>query len=297
MITSMTGFAATTLTLSDDKGSQTQLSLMLKSLNSRFFEAHCKLPYALSHLETECIKLFKEKLHRGSVVLSIQANNPAIFKGPAQPELSIVKSYLNACNTIQNKFDISGTLTISDIITLPNIFAIEEQTVDETIKKKILDAIKQLLETLINARIAEGNALKKDLERRIAVMQQHINTIEKQAQSVMEKRKKEIMERLATLENNTDELTESQRNTLYFELDKIDIHEEIVRFQNHLENFTKQVHSSEIEKGRRLDFILQELAREINTIAAKCNDSQISAEAVNIKVEIEKAREQVQNIV
>jgi uncharacterized protein (TIGR00255 family) len=121
--------------------------------------------------------------------------------------------------------------------------------------------------------------------------------LEKSASHVMQAKKEKITARLTTLDTSNQEMSDAQRNALYFELDKIDIHEEIVRFKSHLETFTKALHTKELEKGRRLDFILQEMAREINTITSKCSDAEISAHAINIKVELEKAREQVQNIV
>ena len=100
-------------------------------------------------------------------------------------------------------------------------------------------------------------------------------------------------------EIGTDEsmLAEAQKNTLYTTLDKIDIHEEIIRFKSHLHNLAQGITTDEVEKGKRLDFTLQELGREINTITAKCSDATISTHAINIKVEIEKIREQIQNIV
>ena len=113
----------------------------------------------------------------------------------------------------------------------------------------------------------------------------------------MVSQKQKINEALAELENDTSKFAEMQKNALYAILDKIDVHEEIVRFKNHLKTLLASLESSDIEKGKRIDFILQELSREINTITAKCSDATISSHAINIKVELEKAREQTQNIV
>ena len=297
MVISMTGFASKTLGLTSKDGSHTNLSIIIKSFNTRFFETNFKLPYALTHIETDLIKLFKEKLRRGYIQCIVQVSNPAVFKGPVEVDTAIVKSYLFACQKIQKECDIPGTLTIAELIRLPNIFSIEEQTIDKQTQQLFFEAIEQLLDKLLQARKLEGAALQKDLEERINIMEQEISKIETFAQKIMQERKKEITQRLAHLDKTSKELAETQRNTLYFELDKIDIHEEIVRFKNHLKTFKNHLMSTEQEKGRRLDFILQELNRETNTIAAKCGDSEISSLAINIKVELEKAREQVQNIV
>lgn len=297
MIVSMTGFASTTLIITDKQGSQSQVILNLKSLNSRYFEATCKLPPALSHLENDLIKLLKKKLHRGHIVLLLQINNPNLFKGSVQADTGIVKSYLKAIGEIQKDCNIPGTLVIQDIIELPNIFIAEEKTIDEETKRIILDAINQVIEQLIKMRTVEGAALEKDLIKRVDLMQHNMDNIEKTYEILMEKKKEEVNQRLSEVTEHSEDIAEMQRAAMYLELDKMDIHEEIVRFKNHLETFKKTIAAAEEEKGRRLDFILQELARETNTIAAKCGDAEISSCAINIKVEIEKAREQVQNIV
>lgn len=292
----MTGFATKSLTLTGPDGSQATLSLMLKSLNGRYFEAHCKLPFALTHLETECIKIFKQKLRRGSIQFVVQISNPMVFKGLIHADLPTVKSYLAATETIQKECSVPGTLTIADLIKLPNLFTSAEQPLDKDKQTLILHAIQELTDALLEVRKKEGVALLADLQNRVSALEKNIDQIEKRAKVVMDERKKQISEQLAKIETDSD-LAESQRNALYLELDRIDLHEEIVRFKSHLETFNAALLSDLPEKGRRLDFILQELNRETNTIAAKCADAEISSLAINIKVEVEKAREQVQNIV
>ena len=129
-------------------------------------------------------------------------------------------------------------------------------------------------------------------------MQKEIDLIEKNAAILMEKKKKEVAELLKKIEaEENTEKPDARKNSLYASLDKIDVHEEIVRFKSHLKNLSMQLDSTIIEKGKRLDFTLQELAREINTLTSKCSDADLSTQAINIKVELEKAREQAQNIV
>lgn len=294
---SMTGYAIKTLLLVAKDSTQTHITLSLKSLNSRYFEVNCKLPVALQFFETELVKLFKKKLHRGTITFSIQTSNPNIFKGSVLPDLMLTKSYVRAIDAIKKETNLSGDITIADLINLPNVFIIEETILDEGLKNEISKYINDLVDQLITERAAEGAVLLKDIELRIAVIQPAIKQIEESAETLMQTRKQEINKQLSTLTKERSELVDAQRAALYFELDKIDIHEEIIRFQNHLKNFSTQLHGKETEKGRRLDFICQELSREINTIAAKCADSNISALAINVKVELEKIREQIQNVV
>jgi uncharacterized protein (TIGR00255 family) len=113
----------------------------------------------------------------------------------------------------------------------------------------------------------------------------------------MVQQKQKVTDALLEFEKDPSSLAEMQKNALYVVLDKIDVHEEIVRFKNHIQTLQNSLISKDIEKGKRIDFILQELSREINTITAKCSDGTISSHAINIKVELEKAREQTQNVV
>ncbi len=293
----MTGFAIKTMLLTTPNKGRTHVTMSLKSLNSRFFEVVCKLPSAFSFLETDFIKLFKKKLHRGHVIFIVQLENSNVFRQSVQPDIKLVDSYLDALKQIKRETAISGDVTVSDILTLSNIFISEETGLDETTKQKIIEEVEALVDQLVQERLREGNELLKDLQQRIIVITKEMTQIEKEAEVLMHKRKEEITAKLNELEKFPPEVKESQRAALFLELDKIDIHEEVTRFKNHLQNFVRNLVTNEIEKGRRLDFILQELSREINTIAAKCSDSAISSHAINIKVELEKAREQVQNIV
>lgn len=297
MVVSMTGFALKNIELSKADGSTVLLTMSLKSLNSRFFETTCKFPLALQYLELEFIRKLKDRLLRGHVTVLINAQNPHSFRGPVQAESTIAASYLKAIQAIKKTTGVAGEVQLHDLIGLPNVFTFEEQSADESFRLPILQALDQLIDELIKVRVAEGKNLLRDLEQRFDVITQEMVVLEKEAHTMMEERKSKITARMGTIDQHNQELADSQRNALYFELDKIDIHEEIIRFKSHLTTFDKTIHLAENEKGRRLDFILQEMAREINTITAKCSDAQISAHAINIKVELEKAREQVQNIV
>ncbi|HEX2977924.1 MAG TPA: YicC/YloC family endoribonuclease [Candidatus Babeliales bacterium] len=297
MVVSMTGFALKNIQLKKADGSTVLLTMSVKSLNSRFFETTCKMPNALQFLELEFIKQLKEHLIRGHVTLLIHAMSANSFKGPVQVDMPTVKSYLNALELIKKSTKIEGEPMLSDIVSLPNIFTFEEQTADESLRTPIMQALADLIAQLDKTREVEGAALLKDLEKRMQNSHAEMAILEKEAAIFMKAKKEKTTARLATLDTSNQEMADSQRNALYFELDKIDINEEIVRFKSHMTTFLKTVHAPEIEKGRRLDFILQEMAREINTITSKCSDAAISTHAINIKVELEKAREQVQNIV
>lgn len=296
MIRSMTGFATKSLMLTIHE-SKVPTTVSIKSLNSRYFDSNCKLPYPLANLETEFIKLFKTKLHRGSITFTIHLANPNAFKGSVEPSINTLKSYLNALDTIKKTFAIEGTLSIANVLLLPNIFVTEEQELDEKTKSILFETTNQMITELIAMQSKEGEALKKDIIERIGIIDKEIKAIEIAFEALMITQKQKVSEALAEFENDVSKFAEMQKNAVYAVLDKIDVHEEIVRFKNHLKTLFASLESKDIEKGKRIDFILQELSREINTITAKCSDGTISSHAINIKVELEKAREQTQNIV
>jgi uncharacterized protein (TIGR00255 family) len=298
MVHSMTGFSAKTLVIFPDKDHQVNLSISIKSLNSRFFETTCKMPFAFSNFETDFVKMLKAKLHRGHIYFTVHASSQHLVSCTIQPAFDIIRGYLEAVQAIKKEFNLNGELTIHELMRLPNTFNVEEKEIDdERSKKMIFDAVEQLINEVIEARKKEGALLKKDLEQRMTNVQLEIHAIEQAYNTLMEQQKALISQELGGLDTLSDEVAEPRRQVLYATLDKIDIHEEIVRFKSHLGNFVMNLASQTIEKGKRLDFILQELAREVNTIAAKCSDSTIGSFAINIKVDLEKAREQVQNIV
>lgn len=296
MIRSMTGFATKSFILTVNE-SKIPINMNLKSLNSRYFDVNCKLPYPLTNLETEFVKLFKSKLFRGSITFTIHLGNPNAFKGAIEPSIPTLKNYFTALETIKKTFAVEGTLSIANVLMLPNIFIAEELELDSQSKSLIFETANQLIDDLIATEIKEGQALKKDIFNRMTIIEKEMQGIEIAFETHMITQKQKVNEAIAGLESDASKFAEMQKNALYVVLDKIDVHEEIVRFKNHLKTLHTSLESADIEKGKRIDFILQELSREINTITAKCADAIISAHAINIKVELEKAREQTQNIV
>ena len=304
MVISMTGFGSSIISLpiidTGTGSTQTmQVSLTLKTLNSRFFEVNCRLPTSLSFLETELIRYFKNELNRGTVQFTIYMSSPSLLTGVVEPALSTIEGYLTALTTIQKKFSLKGTIEIGDFMHLPNIF----ETKDTPLEKETVDllwtAIHSLTKKCQDSRIQEGASLSKDLNERIAAMTQLHAELAPRAKEFMEHKKKQLIENLrAVLVDVSSELTaESQISAIYNQLERIDIHEELVRFSTHLDSLSTVLASPDISKGKKIDFILQELFRETNTIASKCSDAHISSLAISIKVELEKARKQAQNLV
>ena len=298
MILSMTGFATTTSTIKQQSGESLDISNTIKTLNERYVDVNCRLPHILSHLEPAIIKYLKKELLRGTIYVNVQVANPSALKTNLLMSLSLINNYLDALNRAQKQFNIAGSTTVSDLIHLPHIFEFPDTPIDEKTSKQILDAIHTLTAQVISVRKQEGATLKKDIETRIKQIKTHYQALKKQAKLAFDTRKKTLLAQLkALLKEAPNEIRDQALQSLYIQLGKYDINEELVRFEAHIDNLQKTINTKTIEKGKKIDFITQELFRVINTLAAKANNAKVSNLAISIKLEIEKIREQGQNIV
>ena len=296
MLTSMTGFGAKTIEIPLKKGGSITVGIEIKSLNSRFFEATCKLPSNLGHTEVDIINLCKKKLVRGRVFLNVRLSGDTALLETLVPAYSAVEGYLEVAKTIKKKYKTSGELSISDLINLPNIFTFEKEALTTKEEALILDAVDAALDALHKVRVVEGKTLMQELEAIFKACQKNITKIETLSKKLIEEQKKMVAKAVASAEKG-DEQARIKLEELYAGLNRMDIAEEISRFSSHLTSVSDLLKLKQLDKGRRFDFILQELLRETNTVASKCSNFAISSCAVDIKVDLEKVREQVQNIV
>lgn len=301
MLLSMTGFATKTIHLPIGDEMVT-VTINLKSLNSRFFEASCKMPHTLAYLENIMVKKFKAALHRGNISCVIHLSSLAPLSGAVHPSLKTVEQYLKSVKeiygTFGDKYNLGADLGIRDLIQLPYIFEQPDEPVARKTTELLLNKIDLLIKELVKERSKEGTALRKDLEKRIKATKILVAKIEKRFKRAAIERKQHLTKNaLSMLKNVSDEAKEHYMQQIYTQLDKTDIHEEVIRIKTHIKNLQSCIIARNQEKGKKIDFVLQELFREVNTIAAKCSDSQLSGFAINLKVELEKSREQAQNIV
>ena len=301
MLLSMTGFVSRVIELPVKDG-LVSFTVNLKSLNSRFFEVTYKIPHQFSHIEHVLHKNLKAKLVRGTVLCSIYVAQPSSLHIPLQLSLKAVENYLQSAQTIienfQSRYHFNTELSIKDIMQCSHIFTNADNLLDGELAAFLVQKLDLLIDELRDERIKEGLVLSQDLKNRIASIVPVFEKLAIKTELVIKERKEKLIAHAQVLlKNSSDESKDSQMQLVYTQIEKMGIHEELVRFKNHIENFKQCLEDENIEKGKKLDFILQELFREINTIAAKCADSDLSNFAIAIKVELEKAREQVQNIV
>lgn len=302
MTQSMTGFSSKIVEISVSKTEKLSLSLHLKALNSRYFETTCKLPYFLNHGEVGIHRILKKKLERGHIYLVVKVQQDPT-RHVSIPSEKTIKQYLTAIHQIQKICKITEPVSLSTILSLPNVFQIEEEMLDGGAEDQILQIIESLADDLILTRKSEGIVLAKDVTFHIKSMLKKLQDVSKKSLKLSKEKKEALSVVLEKLQKDSDVAIsvercalEATKSVLLVELEKIDINEEIVRATSHAKNILLLIGNKELSKGKKLDFTLQELNREINTIASKCSDSAISSLTIDMKSDIEKAREQVQNI-
>ncbi len=298
----MTGFASKIVEIPISKTEKLSLSLHLKALNSRYFETTCKLPHLLNHCEIAIHRILKKKLERGHIYLMIKVQHDAT-RHVIIPSKTTIEEYLTAIHQIQTMCKIKEPISLSTILQLPNIFQIEEETVQGSTEEKVLKAIENLTNDLIATRVSEGKVLSSDILSHMKEILKKLQSVSKTSLQVCKEKKEALDVLILKLQKvSADEVSvekcmfDNQKAVLLAELEKIDIHEEVVRANAHAKNIVDLLKDKNLSKGKKLDFTLQELNREINTIASKCSHSAISSLTIDMKTDIEKAREQAQNI-
>ena len=283
MLHSMTGFGKSSIT--SEIG---DTLIEIKSLNSKTFDLNLNTHVFYKSLENEIRSLISSKLRRGKVELklSLSSDEPTSYLNK-----NIIENYVKDLKSVV-KLDDNELLKIA--VKLPEAFTKYSLEISETQKKNILLKIENACLELIKFRIQEGNALESDLLHQISCIENHLSEI----CNLSTKRKEEIKEKLS---NNLNELNIEINNDrfeqeLIYYLEKLDINEEIVRLENHLNFFKASIKSEDITKGKKLNFISQEIGREINTIGSKANHSLIQKHVVEMKDSLEKIKEQLLNV-
>jgi uncharacterized protein (TIGR00255 family) len=281
---SMTGFGKTE-TQWEDKN----LSIEIRSLNSKNADINLRTPSYLREMDTEIRKRIAKQLHRGKIDLNIFIE----FNGqnaPSTINTAVVKSYMDQLKTIS---DGSESEMMAIAMRLPDTLSSERETLQETEKEAVYTLIGQVLKDIENYRTDEGNALEKDFKKRLELIENHLQAVIKIDPERNEKIEQKLRSALEDLKIEIDANRFEQE--LIFYLEKFDITEEKVRLKNHLDYF-KEVMNNDFPNGKKLGFIAQELGREINTIGSKANHAELQKIVVQMKDELEKIKEQLLNV-
>lgn len=288
---SMTGYGKCMYT--DDT---CKIVVEIKSVNSRYLELVNKIPRSLNYFEDSIRKSISEKIKRGRVETFIQLDSYSQDTIHFMDE-KMALYYKNVFDEIEKKTGIKNDMAMSNYINLPNILN-KNESIDDSLQEKILNTLKTAIQSLNIMRENEGNKIAKDLKIRADLLREHTKTLEGYTKdiekSVFEKLQKKITEMTSQLGVEADNSKIIEQAAFY--ADKMNVTEEIVRLYSHIEQLSEFLQEDSVEIGKKIDFLLQEMNREINTVGSKSQKSEIISLVVDIKSEIEKIREQIQNI-
>lgn len=291
MIKSMTGFGRCEMTDEVRK-----ISVEIKSVNHRYLEAGIKMPKKLNVFEARIREVIKKYIHRGKVDIYITYEDYAESRVSLKYNADIADEYMNIFDKMSRQFELRNDITIAQLSRYPEVISTEEAGADEEeIWNFISSAVEGACRQMLTARITEGEHLKEDLIGKLDNMLSLVAFIEERSPMIMSEYRNKLMDKVNEILGDTsiDENRIATEVVIY--ADKICVDEETVRLKSHIDH-AKQCLEEDGGIGRKLDFIAQEMNREANTILSKANDLQISNKAIDLKTEIEKVREQIQNI-
>ncbi len=273
-----------------------ELTIELKSVNNRFLDIGMKLPRQLSFLEDSLRKLLNDALSRGHVDVFVNYRNLRSDAKTVRVDEALLKAYLASARESAQDLGLTDDLTLSRVLTLPDVTTILPADEDQQALADLgREAMTMAIENLKAMRLKEGERLKLDLSARMDAMTGFAAAIEKRAPAVAEEYRTKLTARIEEMLGET----EVDRSRLATEVaifaDRAAIDEEIVRLNTHLIHFRELLAAGE-PVGRKMDFLVQEMNRECNTIGSKANDAELTSIVLLCKAEIEKLREQIQNI-
>lgn len=288
---SMTGFGKSEIAIDGRK-----MRIEMKTVNHRFLDISIRAPRFLAFLEETVRKFIKENLARGRVDVFINYSSEREDSKKVIVDMPLVHSYVKAAKEIVAETGVEDNLSISHIMRLPDAITFEEETSDEdALRTLLVENLSHAMEELKRARSKEGQQLQKDMLMRLDLLCELALKIDGRACNVVGEYKKKLDDRIKELTDNigVDEQRLSQEVALY--ADRCNITEELVRVDSHIQQFKNAAKSSN-PQGRNMDFIVQELNREFNTIGSKAQNTDILNDVIAAKSEVEKIREQIQNI-
>lgn len=291
MIKSMTGFGRCEIMENNRK-----FTVELKSVNHRYLDVNIKIPKKFGFFESNIRTLLKEYMQRGKVDVFVSYEDYTEENFALKYNEDIAFAYLKYLNQMAETFGLENNVRVSTLAKFPEVFTMEEQSIDEKELWSVLEkALRGACEQFVESRIAEGEHLAADLIEKLNTMLGYVDFIEERSPQILAEYKKRLEEKVQELLENSqiDDSRIAAEVTIF--ADKICVDEETVRLRSHVES-TKTALEEGGSIGRKLDFIAQEMNREANTILSKSTDLTIADIGINLKTDIEKVREQIQNI-
>ena len=291
MIKSMTGFGHGELVSEDFR-----ITVEMKAVNHRYCDINIKMPKKLNFIEADIRNTLKKTIKRGKVDVYISFEDLSESTVRVRLNEEMGREYFEALNQLGSKLGISETVTAWQVARFPEVLTLEDVPMNQDYAShEIMEAVRQAADHFADSRIKEGENLKEDILGKLQGMKKNITLVEERYPQMVAEYRKKLMDKVQALlsDANIDESRIATEVVIY--ADKISVDEETVRLRSHIDNMKDElVRGGSV--GRKLDFIAQEMNREANTILSKANDIEISNIAIELKTEVERIREQVQNI-
>ena len=291
MVRSMTGFGRAQASVEGFN-----ITVEIRSVNHRYFEFYAKLPRTYSFLEEKVKSLLSTGISRGKVECSLQLEATADESVLVSVNEPLAKGYVDAVTQISEKFNIPQELTALSVARFSDVLSVSKAPVDEDeLWAKVSPVVQSALDNFVSMRETEGKKLSEDVLSRAATIIDNVSYIEERSPETVKAYSEKLLERMKTVLGDTqiDEARILTEAAIY--ADKVAVAEETVRLRSHIEQLHGMLNSNEAV-GRKLDFLVQEINREANTIGSKAQDVDIARRVIDIKAEVEKIREQIQNI-
>ncbi len=272
------------------------ITVEVKSVNHRYFEFSSRIPKAYQFLEEKIKSAVQNGCSRGKVEASVSIQLIGGGENEVTLNVDITRGYLAALRSSAGELDLLDDLRLSDLIQFPDVFTVRKRELDpEEVWEAVRGVAEEAVAAFVRMREKEGRQLKEDLEGRLENIAQTLSYIEERAPALKEEYYNRLYQKIAELlaDKNIDETRLVTEAAIF--ADRVAIDEETVRLRSHLKQFAELLETDQ-PVGRKLDFLVQEMNRETNTIGSKCQDVEITRRVVDIKSEIEKIREQIQNL-
>jgi uncharacterized protein (TIGR00255 family) len=291
MLRSMTGFGAARATVGAE-----ELFVELRSVNAKFCEVKVRTPRELSTLEAGAAKVVRDRLSRGTIDLSVKRTGRAAGGAVPTVDVALAKEYRRALGEVARAAGLADEVTVREVALMPNVIRLEEAQVNLEDAQRALDqALAQALTALTQMREAEGKAISADLLARLALVERLVTEIGTWAPKVVEAYRDRLAERVAELTRGGTLDPQRLAQEVALLADRTDVAEELTRLSSHVAQFRTLIAAQE-PSGRKMDFLVQEMHREVNTTGSKSQHVEISQRVVTLKAELERIREQVQNV-
>ena len=290
MIKSMTGYGRGNISKNDR-----EYQIEIKSVNHRYLDISVKMPRQLSYLEDAIKKEISSRVKRGKVDIFITFNNNSLEGRTIKINTELAHAYITELKKLSEKEDILSDIQVTEISKYPDVLNIQNEQDDDKIKEEVIEVLNDAIENFISMRQTEGSKISEDLLKRLDYIEIKVNEISKLSTGLIEEYVVKLEARIKEIikDQEIDKQRLAQEVVIY--ADKCSVEEEITRLNSHILQFKNLLNSDEAV-GKKLDFIVQEMNRETNTIGSKANNLDITNRVIDLKTEIENIREQIQNI-